>query len=118
MMLLYPGDAAIVMILVIQGEAEQRWGLGRTGERNHAGSVTFCPDSGTIQSMDKLRALRKIAGEIARCPLCKKGGTGKAVPGEGNPDARIVFVGEAPGKEEAAAGRPFIGRSGRFLRRA
>ncbi len=39
-----------------------------------------------------------------------------AVPGEGNPDARVVFIGEAPGKEEAKVGRPFVGRSGRFLR--
>lgn len=68
--------------------------------------------------MDKQRSLLKIAEEIARCRLCKKGGTGKAVPGEGSPDARVVFVGEAPGKEEAKAGRPFVGRSGRFLRQA
>lgn len=66
--------------------------------------------------MDRKQALREIAAEIARCPLCKKGGTGKAVPGEGKPDARIVFVGEAPGKEEARIGRPFVGRSGKFLR--
>ncbi len=68
--------------------------------------------------MDKQRALRKIADEIGKCRLCKKGGTGKPVPGEGNPDARVVFVGEAPGKEEAKIGRPFVGRSGRFLRQA
>lgn len=39
-----------------------------------------------------------------------------AVPGEGNPDADIVFIGEAPGKQEAVSGRPFIGRSGQLLR--
>jgi uracil-DNA glycosylase family 4 len=66
--------------------------------------------------MSKEKALKRIADEIARCPLCKKGGTGKAVPGEGNPDARVVFIGEAPGNEEARSGRPFIGRSGKFLR--
>jgi uracil-DNA glycosylase len=37
------------------------------------------------------------------------------VPGEGNPDARIVLVGEAPGANEDRAGRPFVGASGRFL---
>ncbi|MCA0457659.1 MAG: TIR domain-containing protein [Chloroflexi bacterium] len=37
------------------------------------------------------------------------------VIGEGNPDANIVFIGEAPGKNEAAAGRPFIGPSGEVL---
>lgn len=66
--------------------------------------------------MNKEKALKRIADEIARCALCKKGGTGKAVPGEGNPDARVVFIGEAPGNEEARSGRPFIGRSGKFLR--
>ncbi len=68
--------------------------------------------------MDKQRSLVKIADEIARCRLCKKGGTGKVVPGEGSPHARVVFIGEAPGKEEAKVGRPFVGRSGRFLRQA
>lgn len=66
--------------------------------------------------MDKVQALKKIADEIRACRFCKKGGLGKAVPGEGSPDARIIFIGEAPGKEEAKAGRPFIGRSGKFLR--
>ena len=65
---------------------------------------------------DKGKELSKIADEIEKCSLCKKWGTGKPVPGEGNPDARIVFVGEAPGKQEARTGRPFIGRSGRLLR--
>jgi DNA polymerase len=66
--------------------------------------------------MNKGKILQNIAEEIARCPLCKKGGTGKVVPGEGNPDARVVFIGEAPGSEEAKTGRPFVGRSGKFLR--
>jgi DNA polymerase len=38
------------------------------------------------------------------------------VPGEGNTDAAIVFIGEAPGKEEAKTGKPFVGRSGKLLR--
>ena len=66
--------------------------------------------------MDKEAELRKIAQEIGRCTLCKKGGIGKAVAGEGSADARVLFVGEAPGKEEAKIGRPFVGRSGKFLR--
>ena len=66
--------------------------------------------------MNKGQALKRIALEIVNCRLCKKGGKGMAVPGEGNPDARIVFIGEAPGREEAKIGRPFVGRSGKFLR--
>ncbi len=68
--------------------------------------------------MNKSVLLQRIARTIAACHACKKDCTGKAVPGEGNPDARIVFCGEAPGKEEAKSGRPFVGRSGRLLRQA
>lgn len=64
----------------------------------------------------KDEALAAIAQEIAVCRICKKGKVGKAVPGEGNSDADIVFLGEAPGKTEAATGRPFIGRAGKLLR--
>jgi uracil-DNA glycosylase family 4 len=66
--------------------------------------------------MDKQKALDKIAKEIENCKVCKVGKNGVAVPGEGNSDADIVFIGEAPGKQEAVVGRPFIGRSGQLLR--
>lgn len=64
----------------------------------------------------KEKKLDEIAKQIARCRLCKIEKIGKAVPGEGNADADVVFVGEAPGKQEAATGRPFIGRAGKVLR--
>lgn len=67
--------------------------------------------------MNKADQLNKIASEIERCRVCKAEKSGKAVPGEGNPDADIVFLGEAPGRTEAATGRPFVGRSGQLLRR-
>ncbi len=37
------------------------------------------------------------------------------VPGEGNPDAKLMFIGEAPGASEAETGRPFVGRAGQLL---
>lgn len=66
--------------------------------------------------MNKQQELNKIAKEIENCKICKVGKNGMAVPGEGNPDAEVVFIGEAPGRQEAATGRPFIGRSGQLLR--
>jgi len=66
--------------------------------------------------MDKQKALDKIAKEIENCEVCKVAKSGRAVPGEGNSDADVVFIGEAPGRQEAATGRPFIGRSGQLLR--
>ncbi|MDO8500020.1 MAG: uracil-DNA glycosylase [bacterium] len=64
----------------------------------------------------KSRKLKKISQEIAKCSACRRGKIGKAVPGEGNSNARIVFIGEAPGREEAKTGRPFVGRAGKLLR--
>jgi DNA polymerase len=68
--------------------------------------------------MRKERDLQRIAIEIGQCRTCKKGCTGRPVPGEGSAAARVVFIGEAPGKEEARTGRPFVGRSGKLLRQA
>ena len=66
--------------------------------------------------MNKQQELDKITKEIGECKICPVNKSGKPVPGEGNPDASIAFIGEAPGKQEAANGRPFIGRSGQLLR--
>lgn len=66
--------------------------------------------------MTKEKELKKINEQILRCPVCLKNAPGKLVVGEGNADARIVFIGEAPGKKESETGRPFVGRSGKLLR--
>lgn len=66
--------------------------------------------------MSKFSQLEKIARVIEKCKICKEDKIGKAVPGEGNPDANVMFIGEAPGRNEAETGRPFIGRSGKLLR--
>ncbi|HSE61458.1 MAG TPA: uracil-DNA glycosylase [Candidatus Saccharimonadales bacterium] len=66
---------------------------------------------------DKQTRLDQIAADIAKdniCPDLAKTAT-HMVPGEGNPDADIVFIGEAPGKNEDLTGRPFIGAAGKFL---
>ena len=65
----------------------------------------------------KEKKLQEIAREIENCKVCKVGKHGKAVPGEGNANADILFVGEAPGRTEAETGRPFVGRSGKLLRK-
>lgn len=64
----------------------------------------------------KAAELEKIAEEVRQCRKCGLGSTRtNAVPGEGNPDARIMFVGEAPGADEDAQGHPFVGRAGQML---
>jgi uracil-DNA glycosylase len=61
-------------------------------------------------------SLEKIAAEVVGCPLCKLARTRKnAVPGEGQLAAKIMFVGEAPGRGEDDKGRPFVGAAGKIL---
>lgn len=65
---------------------------------------------------EKTRALQKIAQEVEncqRCPLYKRANRG--VPGEGSPDARIMFIGEGPGYWEDQKGIPFCGAAGNLL---
>jgi DNA polymerase len=67
-------------------------------------------------STDAAAELEAIAGEARQCRKCQLGSTRmKCVPGEGHPRARIMFVGEAPGADEDAQGRPFVGRAGQLL---
>jgi uracil-DNA glycosylase len=59
---------------------------------------------------DEIVALKK--GELARS---RKEGGYFPVIGEGSHDADVMFIGEAPGENEAKTGRPFVGRAGKFL---
>lgn len=62
------------------------------------------------------RSLESLGRGIRRCRKCRlHESRTHAVPGEGPPDAAIMLVGEGPGAKEDAAGRPFVGPSGRFL---
>ena len=66
--------------------------------------------------MDKIELLSALADDIRVCPLCRLAETRTlAVPGEGNGQAEIMFVGEGPGEQEDQTGRPFVGRSGQLL---
>lgn len=67
--------------------------------------------SGNDQKLDKLK--QKILSDNV-CPELKKQAT-QLVFGDGNPDADVVFIGEAPGKSEDEQGLPFVGAAGKFL---
>jgi len=65
---------------------------------------------------NKNSMLREIEEQIIncrKCPLWQK--RRNAVPGEGNPSARVMFIGEAPGYQEDVEGRPFVGAAGKLL---
>jgi uracil-DNA glycosylase family 4 len=61
-------------------------------------------------------SLERISSEIIGCPLCKLSRNRKnAVPGEGQISAKLIFIGEAPGKNEDEKGKPFVGAAGSIL---
>ncbi len=63
-----------------------------------------------------MKKLKKIDYEIRHCRKCPLYKTRiKAVPGEGLENAKIMFIGQAPGKKENETGKPFVGRAGKFL---
>jgi DNA polymerase len=65
---------------------------------------------------DKVAALAALRDEVLPCTACPLHETRHStVFGAGNPDAEIVFVGEAPGRDEDIQGEPFVGRSGKLL---
>jgi uracil-DNA glycosylase len=58
----------------------------------------------------------ELEEKIKKCRSCFLRGTcAQVVPGEGSSEAKIMFIGEAPGAEEDRQGRPFVGASGKFL---
>ena len=66
----------------------------------------------------KIETLEEIRADLGDCRRCKLWSTRtKIVFGEGNPKAELMFVGEGPGADEDASGRPFVGRAGQLLTR-
>ncbi|HJT59849.1 MAG TPA: uracil-DNA glycosylase [Ktedonobacteraceae bacterium] len=66
--------------------------------------------------MSSEEILKEVAAEVSTCPKCDLCKTRtKAVPGEGNPHAQIMFIGEGPGYHEDKQARPFVGPAGQFL---
>jgi len=69
-----------------------------------------------VTDVERRTALEAIAAEVRVCTNCRLHETRtKAVPGEGDPETEVVFVGEGPGFNEDRQGRPFIGRAGDLL---
>jgi DNA polymerase len=67
---------------------------------------------------EKHETLEQIRKNLGDCQRCKLGATRKnLVFGVGNPNARLVFVGEGPGADEDAQGEPFVGDAGKMLNR-
>jgi DNA polymerase len=106
-----PADAPVVGG---SGEGGPAW-LGALGVP--MGLRVGDPRTGrTTGSVAALASLAEVAQAAAACHGCSLAATAtNVVPGEGNPDADFVCVGEAPGANEDASGRPFVGQAGQLL---
>ena len=71
------------------------------------------PEPSLSQSSETLEDVWRDIGDCTRCGLCE--GRTQVVNTYGNPKARLMFVGEAPGADEDAQGKPFVGRAGQLL---
>jgi DNA polymerase len=83
-----------------------------------AGLTIPAPERGLLDAGPSWDRLEDVAAAIAACRecfLCQ--GRTNTVPGEGNPRAGLMFVGEGPGQTEDETGRPFVGRAGELLTR-
>lgn len=72
--------------------------------------------AGEQKPVKEMDTLEKIAREVRACKKCRlwKSRT-KAVPGEGPKSAKLMLIGQAPGKNEDMTGRPFVGMAGKYL---
>jgi uracil-DNA glycosylase len=69
----------------------------------------------TLYTADMIE-LEALGAQCAACTACKLAPTRKNVVfGEGNPEARLMVIGEGPGEDEDRTGRPFVGRAGQLL---
>ena len=91
---------------VIVKETEAESALGGT-------AADFFADNNAALQADSLENLRTAIGDCKLCKLCS--GRTHIVFGVGNPRAKLMFVGEGPGRDEDLQGEPFVGRAGQLL---
>jgi len=91
---------------------------GNTAPLPPAG-LSFDPPGGDLFASDPVQqagTLAEVAALVAECTKCKLCESRRhTVPGEGPADARLVVVGEGPGRTEDETGRPFVGKAGELL---
>lgn len=76
--------------------------------------ITTVPDRASAD--ERVKRLEVVAAEVGSCTRCPLHKTRRnAVPGSGSSNAKLMLVGEAPGREEDEGGLPFAGRAGRIL---
>ncbi len=105
-------------VMEIWGPESFRWDAlnlcpspgGRGVKEENVGRDAPYPGLCDVHTLD---GLRDFIGDCKRCKLCN--GRTNIVFGVGNPEAKLVFVGEGPGRDEDIKGEPFVGRAGQLL---
>lgn len=90
--------------------------IDRTNVRSFLSALKNMGIDSYVFDKENSLTLSKLNKVISGCIQCDLAKTRKnVVPGEGSPNAQLVFVGEAPGEDEDTQGRPFVGRAGKLL---
>ena len=107
-----PSGAEQALIRVVKQHVDglRAFGLSAVPRTGQAG-VTAEPDAASNSS--RLAQLAQGVERCRRCPLHRT--RTHAVVSDGTPEARLVFIGEAPGRDEDLQGKPFVGAAGRLL---
>jgi uracil-DNA glycosylase family 4 len=91
----------------------------RTAHATPANAVESAVPSGEAEARNKADLLTEVRERVAACTKCAHLACSRTqtVFGVGNPDADLMFIGEAPGADEDQQGEPFVGRAGQLLTR-
>ena len=106
-------DAAVLLSNQLSASKAPQ-AVGLTRPPSPSASAGSDPSHSDVPVVPDLVALRDHIGLCTRCKLHALGRT-KVVFGVGNPQAQLMFIGEAPGADEDAQGEPFVGRAGQLL---
>jgi len=87
-----------------------------TEEKTHNKQIDADFNMAELPNLERYKTLEELKNAISNCQNCVLGSTrNKFVFGEGNPDADIMIIGEAPGADEDEQGMPFVGKAGKLL---
>jgi DNA polymerase len=101
-------------------EDKARAAAGTSGPPSSSASPSGLPSLADRppQTAEDRRVLEEIEQQVLVCTFCDLHRfRTHAVPGEGNREAELMFIGEGPGRDEDLQGRPFVGRAGQLLRK-
>jgi len=109
-------DTVQSLIRAVRNRVELEMGFGMNDLPLFGKEEKAKGPGGDASSEEREQALKQLEADLQECCKCSLGETRtNLVFGAGNPDADLMFIGEAPGRDEDLQGEPFIGRAGQLL---